>query len=84
MPFGSENGSEEEEERADEDPEISASGRKVVHSTAASANSKAYAYLPPEELELDPDEIKKVLVPALLTRMRQQDPSVLCGGHFCC
>ena len=52
--------------RADEDPEISASGRKVVHSTAVSANSKLYSYLPPEEMELDPDEVKKVLLPALL------------------
>ena len=72
MPFGDESGSEEEEVRADEDPEITAGGRKVVHSTAVSANSKLYAYLPPEELELelDPDEIKKVLVPALLTQLR--------------
>ena len=75
MPFGDESGSEEEEARADEDPEFTTGGRKVVHSTAVSANSKLYAYLPPEELELDPDEIKKVLVPALLTQMRQQDPN---------
>ena len=31
MPFGDESGSEEEEVRADEDPEITAGGRKVVH-----------------------------------------------------
>ena len=75
MAFDDESGSEEEEVRAEEDPEITASGRKVVHSTAVSANSKLYSYLPPEELELDPDEIKKVLVPALLTQLRQQDPN---------
>ena len=55
MPFGDESESEEEEVRDDEDPEITAAGRKVVHSTATNANSKAYAYLPPDELGLDPD-----------------------------
>ena len=67
MPFGDESESEEAEVRDDEDPEITAAGRKVVHGTATNANSKAYAYLPPDELGLDPDEILKVLEPALLT-----------------
>ena len=88
MPFGDESESEEEEVRNDEDPEITAAGRKVVHSTATNANSKAYAYLPPDELGLDPDEILKVLEPALLTQLRQQDrnyfkdnPLQISGDH---
>ena len=44
MPFGDESESEEAEVRVDEDPEITAAGRKVVHGTATNANSKAYAY----------------------------------------
>ena len=75
MPFGDESESEEEEVRADDDPEITAGGRKVVHSTAVNADSKAYAYLPPGELGLDLDEILKVLEPALMAHLRQQDPN---------
>ena len=52
MPFGDESESEEAEVRDDEDPEITAAGRKVVHGTATNANAKAYAYLPPDELGL--------------------------------
>ena len=88
MPFGDESESEEAEVRDDEDPEITAAGRKVVHGTATNANSKAYAYLPPDELGLDPDEILKVLEPALLTQLRQQDrnyfkdnPLQISGDH---
>ena len=73
MPFGDESESEEEEVRDDEDPEITAAGRKVVHATATNADAKAYAYLPLDELGLDAEEITKVLEPALLTQLRQQD-----------
>ena len=48
-------------------------GRKVVHNTSVNADTKLYAYLPPEEAELDAEQIEKVLVPALLMQMRQQD-----------
>jgi hypothetical protein len=75
MPFGDESESEEAEVRDDEDPEITAAGRKVVHGTATNANSKAYAYLPPDELGLDPEEIQKLLEPAQMTQLRQQDPN---------
>ena len=75
MPF-SDNDSENEDEAragADEDWEITPAGRKVVHNTSVNADTKLYAYLPPEEAELDAEQIEKVLVPALLMQMRQQD-----------
>ena len=55
------------------DKRTTTAGRKVVHATATNADAKAYAYLPLDELGLDAEEITKVLEPALLTQLRQQD-----------